>query len=147
MDFRKILTLLRERGMDAELGTLNNGLPQISVRISGITFFAVPDHFPGYQKAESDFICLRTYLRMDTVDVHRKEQLDAAFNRISSNIRLVKIYSVENEGALYAFFEIQALTTPEAFVETLPRYGAEAIKAIQEVGSFVNSHPSFARSE
>ena len=77
MDFRKILTLLRERGMDAELGTLNNGLPQISVRISGITFFAVPDHFPGYQKAESDFICLRTYLRMDTVDVHRKEQSPA----------------------------------------------------------------------
>ncbi len=147
MDFRKIFTLLREKGMDAEFGTLNNGLPQISVRISGITFFAVPDHFPGYEKAESDFVCLRTYLRMDTVDVHRKEQLDAAFNRIASNIRLVKIYSVENENTLYAFFEIQTLTSPEAFVDALPRYGAEAIKAIQQVGTFVNSHPSFARTE
>ena len=147
MDFKKIFELLKRASVDAELGTLNNGLPQITVRISGITFFIVPDHFPGYAKAESCFVCLRTFLRMDTVDVRRKEALDAAFNRIASNIRLVKIYSVENENTLYAFFEIQALTTPDAFVERLPLYAGESIRALHEVGKFVNSHPAFARTE
>ena len=56
MDFIKVYERIRERGMEAEWGTLNNGLPQISVRVLGITFFVVPDHFPGYEKAESDFI-------------------------------------------------------------------------------------------
>ena len=59
MDFIKVYERIRERGMEAEWGTLNNGLPQISVRVLGITFFVVPDHFPGYEKAESDFICLK----------------------------------------------------------------------------------------
>ncbi len=64
MDFIKVYERIRERGMEAEWGTLNNGLPQISVRVLGITFFVVPDHFPGYEKAESDFICLRTFMPM-----------------------------------------------------------------------------------
>ena len=92
--------------MEAEWGSLNNGLPQISVRVLGITFFVVPDHFPGYEKAESDFICLRTFMPMETVNVRHKAFLDAAFNKIASNIRMVKIYSVENDGILYAFFEV-----------------------------------------
>ena len=69
MDFIKVYERIRERGMEAEWGTLNNGLPQISVRVLGITFFVVPDHFPGYEKAESDFICLRTFMPMETVNV------------------------------------------------------------------------------
>ena len=32
MDFIKVYERIRERGMEAEWGTLNNGLPQISVR-------------------------------------------------------------------------------------------------------------------
>ena len=71
--------------------------------VFGITFFVVPDHFPGYEKAESDFICLRTFMPMETVNVRHKAFLDAAFNKIASNIRMVKIYSVENDGILYAF--------------------------------------------
>lgn len=67
MDFIKVYERIRERGMEAEWGSLNNGLPQISVRVLGITFFVVPDHFPGYEKAESDFICLRTFMPMETV--------------------------------------------------------------------------------
>ena len=106
MDFIKVYERIRERGMEAEWGTLNNGLPQISVRVFGITFFVVPDHFPGYEKAESDFICLRTFMPMETVNVRHKAFLDAAFNKIASNIRMVKIYSVENDGILYALFEV-----------------------------------------
>ena len=33
MDFIKVYERIRERGMEAEWGTLNNGLPQISVRV------------------------------------------------------------------------------------------------------------------
>ena len=41
MDFIKVYERIRESGMEAEWGTLNNGLPQISVRVLGITFFVV----------------------------------------------------------------------------------------------------------
>lgn len=144
MDFIKVYERIRERGMDAEWGTLNNGLPQISVRVFGITFFIVPDHFPGYEKAESDFICLRTFMPMETVSVCHKAFLDAAFNKIASNVRLVKIYSVENDGTLYAFFEVQALSTPEDFIQRLTPYANECVRAIKEVAAFVNSYPSLA---
>lgn len=144
MDFIKVYERIRERGMDAEWGTLNNGLPQISVRVFGITFFIVPDHFPGYEKAESDFICLRTFMPMETVNVCHKAFLDAAFNKIASNVRLVKIYSVENDGTLYAFFEVQALSTPEDFIQRLTPYANECVRAIKEVAAFVNSYPSLA---
>ncbi len=146
MDFIKIYEQLREQGMDAEWGTLNNGLPQISVRVLGITFFVVPDHFPGYEKAESDFVCLRTFMPMETVNVCHKAFLDAAFNKISSNIRLAKIYGVENEGILYAFFEVQTLSTPEDFAQRLPQYANECVRAIRDVAAFVNAHPSLAES-
>ena len=117
MDFIKVYERIRESGMEAEWGTLNNGLPQISVRGWGITFFVVPDHFPGYEKVESDFICLRTFMPIETVNVRHKAFLYAAFNKIASNIRMVKIYSVDNDGILYAFFEVQVLSTPEDFVQ------------------------------
>ena len=122
MDFIKVYERIREGGMEAEWGTLNNGLPLISVRGLGFSFFVVPDHFPGYAKAESDFICLRTFMPMETVNLCHKAFLDAAFNKIASNIRMVKIYSVENDGILYAFFEIQTLSTPEDFVHRLSSY-------------------------
>ncbi len=146
MDFIKVYERIRERGMEAEWGTLNNGLPQISVRVLGITFFVVPDHFPGYEKAESDFICLRTFMPMETVNVRHKAFLDAAFNKIASNIRMVKIYRVENDGILYAFFEVQVLSTPEDFAQRLSPYANECVRAIREVAAFVNSHPSLAES-
>ena len=125
MDFIKVYERIRERGMEAEWGTLNNGLPQISVRVLGITFFVVP---------------------METVNVRHKAFLDAAFNKIASNIRMVKIYSVENDGILYAFFEVQVLSTPEDFAQRLSPYANECVRAIREVAAFVNSHPSLAES-
>ena len=140
MDFIKVYERIREHGMEAEWGSLNNGLPQISVRVFGITFFVVPDHFPGYEKAESDFICLRTFMPMETVNVRHKAFLDAAFNKIA------KIYSVENDGILYAFFEVQVLSTPEDFAQRLSPYANECVRAIREVAAFVNSHPSLAES-
>ena len=144
MDFIKVYERIREGGMEAEWGTLNNGLPQISVRVLGITFFVVPDHFPGYEKTERDFICVRTFMPMETVNLCHKAFLDAAFNKIASNIRMVKIYSVENDGILYAFFEIQTLSTPEDFVQRLSSYAKECVRAIRDVAAFVNSHPSLA---
>ena len=144
MDFAKILEQLQDAGLEAEGGTLNNGLAQIRVRVLGITFFLVPDHFPGYREPEEDFLCLRTFLPMPGIDPRHKDFLEASFNRIASNIRMVKIYTVENEGALYAFFEIQMLTSPEAFIQHLPRYAAECVRAIQQVGEHVNRHPSLA---
>ena len=75
MDFIKVYERIRERGMEAEWGSLNNGLPQISVRVLGITFFVVPDHFPGYEKAESDFICLRTFMPMKRLMCATKRSL------------------------------------------------------------------------
>ena len=143
MDFIKVYDRIRESGMEAEWGTLNNGLPQISV---GFTFFVVPDHFPGYEKVESDFICLRTFMPMETVNVRHKAFLDAAFNKIASNIRMVKIYSVENDGILYAFFEVQVLSTPEDFVQRLSLYANECVRAIRGVAAFVNSQTSLAES-
>ena len=81
---------------------------------------------------------------METVNLCHKAFLDAAFNKIASNIRMVKIYSVENDGILYAFFEIQTLSTPEDFVQTLSSYAKECVRAIRDVAAFVNSHPSLA---
>ena len=46
MDFIKVYERIRERGMEAEWGTLNNGLPQISVRVFGITFLRRARSFP-----------------------------------------------------------------------------------------------------
>lgn len=145
MDFIKVYERIRERGMEAEWGSLNNGLPQISVRVLGLPFRRARS-FPGYEKAESDFICLRTFMPMETVNVRHKAFLDAAFNKIASNIRMVKIYSVENDGILYAFFEVQVLSTPEDFAQRLSPYANECVRAIREVAAFVNSHPSLAES-
>ena len=78
--------------------------------------------------------------------VRHKAFLDAAFNKIASNIRMVKIYSVENDGILYAFFEVQVLSTPEDFAQRLSPYANECVRAIREVAAFVNSHPSLAES-
>ncbi len=141
MDFINMFEQIRAAGIDAEWSTLNNGLPQIQVRILGVTFFIVPDHFPGYKEVDSDFLCLRTFMPMGTIGTEHKDFLDAAFNRIASNIKMVKIYTVINEDTLYVFFEIQMLTSPERFIACLPRYAAECIRAIQAVCAFVNAHP------
>ena len=114
MDFIKVYERIRESGMEAEWGTLNNGLPQISVRVGGI--------------------------------VRHKAFLDAAFNKIASNIRMVKIYSVENDGILYAFFEVQVLSTPEDFVQRLSLYANEGVRAIRGVAAFVTCQTSVAES-
>lgn len=83
---------------------------------------------------------------METVNVRHKAFLDAAFNKIASNIRMVKIYSVENNGILYAFFEVQVLSTPEDFVQRLSLYANECVRAIRGVAAFVNSQTSLAES-
>ena len=144
MDFRKLFEQLQASGTDADWGTLNNGLPQIQIRFKGITFFIVPDHFPGYHQREKQFICLRTFLPLRGIDIQHKDFLDAAFNRISSNIRLVKIYTVINDDILYVFFEVQALTSSELFVQYLNQYADECIHALQDVMKFVNQYPSLA---
>ena len=59
---------------------------------------------------------------------------------------MVKIYSVENDGILYAFFEVQVLSTPEDFVQRLSLYANECVRAIRGVAAFVNSQTSLAES-
>ena len=85
-------------------------------------------------------------MTMETVNVRHKAFLDAAFNKNASNIRMVKIYSVENDGILYAFFEVQVLSTPEDFVQRLSLYANECVRAIRGVAAFVNSQTSLAES-
>lgn len=146
MDFIKVYERIGECGMEAEWGALNNGSSQISMWVLGITFFVVPDRFPGYEKAESDFVCLRTFMPMETVNVRHKAFFDATFNKITSNIRVVKIYSVENGGISYAFSEVQVLSTLEDFAQRLSSYANECVRVIREVAVFINSHPSLAES-
>lgn len=146
VDFMKVYERVREHGIEAEWRTLNNGLPQISVRVLGITFLVVPDRFPGHEKAENDFICLGTFMPMEAINVHYKAFLDAAFGRIASNIRMVKMYGTEDDGILYTFFEVQVLSTPKDFTRRLSPYANECVRAIREVAAFVNSHPSLAES-
>ena len=47
---------------------------------------------------------------------------------------------------VYAFFEVQVLSTPEDFAQRLSPYANECVRAIREVAAFVNSHPSLAES-
>ena len=62
------------------------------------------------------------------------------------SIKLPAISGVENDGILYAFFEVQVLSTPEDFAQRLSPYANECVRAIREVAAFVNSHPSLAES-